>query len=243
MNWHARYSQQAAWTAELRAYLYQKSGLPEARRVLEVGCGTGAILSELRAAGAVHGLDIAFPVLGQARQHAPHARLTCGDALALPYPQDCFDLTCCHFLLLWVSNPLHTLLEMARVTRRGGYLLAMAEPDYLARRDQPAELAEIGRLQTQALAAQGADPGLGARLAELFARAGITIIETGQIAPRSDTPFNVAEWELEWDVLGADLDGWLPAARLRAFRQRDRQAWERGERVLHVPTYFAWGQV
>ena len=48
MNWHLRYIQQANWTRELREYLFQRTGMATAERVLEVGCGTGAILGEVR---------------------------------------------------------------------------------------------------------------------------------------------------------------------------------------------------
>jgi SAM-dependent methyltransferase len=243
MNWHARYKQQAGWTAELRAYLFEQARLRVARQALEVGCGTGAILGEMRGPAQVHGLDLSQSALHEARVHAPHALLTCGDAGRLPYPGKTFEVTCCHFLLLWVADPLLALREMKRVTRRGGSVLAMAEPDYNARRDAPAELAVLGRLQTQALIGQGADPGLGARLAELFALAGIRVVETGAMAPPAQVAFDPAAWELEWAVLEEDLAGSLPAAQLRGYRRTDRRAWECGERRLHVPTYFAWGQV
>ncbi len=55
MNWHTRYTQQAKWTRDLRAYIFNKIKLNESNRVLEVGCGTGAILSELPTNISLHG--------------------------------------------------------------------------------------------------------------------------------------------------------------------------------------------
>jgi len=243
MNWHARYTQQAGWTAGLRAYLFAGARLQAARSALEVGCGTGAVLGEMEGPAVTHGLDISREVLSEARLHAPRALLTCGDAGRLPYTDGRFGLTCCHYLLLWVRDPLQALEEMKRVTRRGGCVLAMAEPDYSTRSDEPQALVALGRLQRQALIDQGADPDLGARLGELFACAGIGIVETGLIAPPAAKAFDPAAWELEWAVLEADLAGRLPEAELLAYRQRDRQAWQDGERRLYVPTYYAWGQV
>src|SRR3990172_4682062 len=159
MNWHARYTQQANWTRELHEYLFQRTGIEEANGVLEVGCGTGAVLSGIQT-HALHGLDVRPASLMEARVHAPAASLTCGDALSLPYPDETFDITFCHFLLLWVREPRRALLEMRRVTRPGGSVLALAEPDYSARVDEPAELAVLGRWQAESLRGQGADPAL-----------------------------------------------------------------------------------
>ena len=47
LDWHDRFSLQARWTRELRHYLYKRAGLEAARRVLEVGCGSGVVLGEL----------------------------------------------------------------------------------------------------------------------------------------------------------------------------------------------------
>jgi ubiquinone/menaquinone biosynthesis C-methylase UbiE len=251
MNWHARYNQQAHWTSALRNYLFERTGLRTAGRMLEVGCGTGAILSEIQTNSLTctgvrrkcHGLDIQPASLLEARVHAPAVSLTCGDALALPYSNESFDITFCHYLLLWVSDAQWTLQEMKRVTSPGGFVLALAEPDYTARIDKPTQLAVLGRWQTESLKRQGADPSLGGRLAESFYQAGIELIETGAIESQRDAAPTSAEWELEWAVLENDLAGSVPAKEIQRLKVLDRRAWAHGERVLHVPTYFAWGRV
>jgi len=252
MDWHSRFLQQAAWTRDLRVYLFEHAGLTRARRVLEVGCGTGAILSGLVTPAVVHGLDLEPARLVEARAYVPVAALVCGDARSLPYHSNMFDITFCHFLLLWVRDPLMALLEMKRVTRPGGALLTLAEPDYDSRVDKPDALAPLGRWQAESLRRQGADPGLGSRLADLFHQAGIQSIETGTLrsspgsskwcvgAKRLPTS---AERDLEWEVLESDLAGWVPAQEIHGMKLLDEQAWDRGERVLYVPTYFAWGKV
>lgn len=252
INWHVRFLQQAGWTRELREYAFDKVGLRRAGRILEVGCGTGALLAELPTQCSVHGLDLEPARLTEARIHAPAASLTRGDAQALPYPAESFDIAFCHFLLMWVKNPAGVLREMKRVTRRNGYLLALAEPDYSRRVDLPKELAVLGRWQAESLRRQGADPDLGRRLAGLFAEAGITTLETGSLrgSPGSSTgrgvgthPLTPEERELEWAVLEADLAGNVPAGHFQEMKKLDEAAWQRGERVLHVPTYYAWGRV
>jgi SAM-dependent methyltransferase len=242
MNWHKRYTQQAAWTRDLRAYLFEKASLANARRVLEVGCGTGAILRELNTSASLHGLDINSSALRECRIYAPNAIVVQGNALSLPYLDASFDIVYCHFLLLWVRDPLQVLQEMKRMTKPGGHVIAFAEPDYSQRVDKPDELIPLGRWQTESLKRQGADPGFGARLAESFFEAGITIRETGTIQGVEKEP-SPEEWEMEWGVIESDLTGNVPEADIQKMKALDQQARAQGERVLHVPTYFAWGQV
>ncbi|HSL29884.1 MAG TPA: class I SAM-dependent methyltransferase [Anaerolineales bacterium] len=241
MDWHRRYTQQARWTRDLRAYLFDKAGLSGSRRVLEVGCGTGAILSELPKSVPVHGLDIDPAALAQCRLHAPASALVRGDALQLPYSNQSFDIVYCHFLLLWVSDPQQAVLEMKRVSRTGGYVMAFAEPDYDARLDEPSELIPLGRWQAESLRRQGADPGLGARLAALFFSAGIELLETGPIQRTSAVRAPV-DFDLEWAVIESDLSGVIAHDEIQKMKRLDEQARALGERVLHVPTYFAWGR-
>jgi ubiquinone/menaquinone biosynthesis C-methylase UbiE len=238
MNWHTRYLQQAAWTRDLRTYLFEKAGLADARRVLEVGCGTGAALRELNSPASLLGLDLEPASLAECRIHASAASLTRGDAHSLPYPDQSFDIVYCHFLLLWVRDPLQVVNEMARV---GRVVLALAEPDYSQRVDEPAALKQLGKWQTEALVRQGANPSFGARLAETFYQAGIQLIETGPIQS-AEKKRSAEEWENEWAVIQADLAESVSGEDIQKMKALDEEARRSGERVLHVPTYFAWGK-
>ena len=238
MNWHSRYLQQAEWTRDLRAYVFEQAGLKNARRVLEVGCGTGAILQDLATPASLYGLDLDPAALAESRIHAPAVSLTRSDAHFLPYPDQSFDIVYCHFLLLWVHDPLQVVREMARVGRS---VLALAEPDYSQRVDEPSALKLLGEWQTEALRRQGANPSFGAMLAETFYEAGIKLIETGPIQDQA-VMRSVEDWENEWAVIEADLKGIIQGKEIQKMKKLDEEARQQGKRTLQVPTYFAWGK-
>jgi ubiquinone/menaquinone biosynthesis C-methylase UbiE len=243
LDWHARYTQQAQWTAQTRRYLFERARVSSVTRVLEVGCGTGAVLKELPEYGEaqIHGIDLSYPAITQARSNAPKSMLACCDGQALPYPAQTFDVTFCHYFLLWVNDPVRALSEMRRVTRSGGVVIALAEPDYAGRIDFPPALEPLGRLQAQALRKQGADVDIGRRLRKLFVQGGIKPIEMGIIAGGwSDSQSN-GERKLEWEVLETDLAGMTDSLDIQKMKKLDEQAWQNGERVLFVPTFYAWG--
>ncbi|HSD85124.1 MAG TPA: methyltransferase domain-containing protein [Anaerolineae bacterium] len=210
-------------------------------RVLEPGCGTGAVLTDCPA-GFLHGLDWDRPNLRIARHTIPRANFVQANALKLPYSEGVFDACLTHYFLLWVDT-LRVLAEMLRVTRPGGVIMALAEPDYGGRIDYPAELAEIGRLQAESLARQGADIQIGRKLAGLFAAAGLQRITTGVMGGEWVQKATDSDWKLEWDTFAADLAGTVEPDRLSALRQLDFAAWQRGDRILYVPTFYAIGWV
>lgn len=229
----------------MRRYLYRQARLALAKRVLDVGCGTGVLLAEisrLSAAQAI-GIDLDASRLYASALHAPEAALLHADGLRLPLSDASFDICLCHFLLLWVKEPRTILEEMRRVTHPGGAVIAMAEPDYGGRIDYPDALAELGKMQQESLIRQGADPMIGRKLKSLFHQAGLKQVEAGVIGAQwSGTP-DQAELELEWKVLQADLEGQHTTDAIEKMRSQEDVAWERGERVLFVPTFYAWGLV
>ncbi|NPV75950.1 MAG: methyltransferase domain-containing protein [Anaerolineae bacterium] len=244
-EWHQRYRQQVIWTQSIRAYLFAKFSLKPEATLLEVGCGTGAVLENLPGISKkqMTGLDLKLDHLTRAVRGNPAADFVCGDALSLPFPSNRFDLTCCHFFLLWVQNPAIALTEMARVTRPGGIVAALAEPDYGARIDYPAPLAELGHLQGLALQRQGADVLIGRRLAGLFNEIGLQQVQVGLIGGEWGRSLDNDAWETEWAVLEADLAGMIPQDELVTLRRIDAAAWQKGERILFVPTFYAYGTI
>jgi len=244
-NWHSRFTQQARWTHDLRKYLFEQVDILHTDRILEVGCGTGAILSELPgfSNAQTHGLDISHSRLLEARINASLSGYAQGDALFLPYPAITFDVTFCHFLLLWVKDPLQVLIEMHRVTCPGGFVLLMAEPDYTKRIDLPHELELLGFLQTQSLQDQGADPSIGSKLSILMKQAGFNLIETGLLKQDQPGLWDPHSLDLEWAVLESDLQGLLSSEKMAYLKDIDLVARMAGERILYVPTHFAWGRV
>ena len=248
-DWHKRFQQQALWTAPLRRYLFDETNLGSAQSIVEVGCGTGALLSELIANSEInrsiqiHGLDINASYLDLAREHARTARLIQGDAHTLPYASDMFDMAVCHFLLLWVKDPTQVVKEMSRLVRPGGAVLALAEPDYGGRIDYPDELSQLGRWQEEALVQQGADTRLGRRLGAIMQQAELFDVETGILGGQWRDQYSPESWLSEWQVIHADLDTSIDPVALERLRVIDQQASQNGERVLFVPTFYSWGRV
>src|SRR4030065_2710935 len=172
---HKRYQQQAKWTQNLRDYVFNQIGIDKSARILEVGCGTGVILHELTqvSQGYIFGLDIDYKSTQMTHNSLPTTSILTGNGVNLPYRPGSFDVTVCHFLLLWVNNPLQVVKEMSRVTRSGGFVLALAEPDYGGRIDFPNPLSQIGSWQAAALREQGANPNIGRELRTLFSKANL----------------------------------------------------------------------
>ena len=119
-----RYEKFIRWSQGVAPRFIELAGVRPGERVLDVGCGTGALTVELAAAkvGAVTGIDLSLPYIEYARRRVTGRIVTfeVGDALRLPYPDAAFDRTLSMLALDVFPDATQALAEMRRVTRPGG---------------------------------------------------------------------------------------------------------------------------
>jgi ubiquinone/menaquinone biosynthesis C-methylase UbiE len=245
-QWHQRYQQQARWTLALRKHVYAKVRVEQANNILDVGCGTGVLEYELNlfSPSRVFGVDIDIEPIQIARKSAFNSTYMVGDCIQLPFQNGEFDITLCHFLLLWVKDTFRAIAEMVRVTHPGGFVLALAEPDYGGRIDYPTELSQVGDWQKDALIQQGANPLIGRELRSIFSRVGLINTEVGVLGGQWGNNNTESDVELEWEVIRSDLsqnDEYLMHA--EQLKKLDTTSRAEQHRILFVPTFYAFGMV
>lgn len=101
--------------------------LPPGSKVLDLGCGTGA-LTTIRLAGsfAVTGVDISARSLDLARQNVPGAAFVHADMSDLDFPPGSFDAVAAFYTIIHVPREEHgpLLRKIVRWLRPGGLLVA-----------------------------------------------------------------------------------------------------------------------
>jgi ubiquinone/menaquinone biosynthesis C-methylase UbiE len=113
--------------------------LPDARRILALGCGTGVEVRALRRLTrpevAIVGVDHSPALIDAARRHTDDEGLSgnvtyqVGDAHHVPYGDGEFDVVTLHTLISHVDDPLQVLREARRLARPGG-TVAIFDGDY-----------------------------------------------------------------------------------------------------------------
>jgi len=210
-------------------------GLPASARVLEVGCGTGAMLRALARrpgfVGTAVGVDHSPAFIDAARRFAHEQHLgdrlefQVGDAHQLHLDDGSFDAAIAHTLVSHVTEPVTVLKEAGRVVRRGGSVvifdgdyasLTYAYPDY-----------EFGRTMDRALAtATFNNPYVLRDLPRLLPQIGLlltealpdVVAEIGRGSYFKSFAETYAPMVISAGLLGpAEVESWL-AAQLRAMQ-------------------------
>lgn len=132
------------------------AGIGPGDRVLDVACGTGVLAREaakrVGPEGSVTGLDLNEGMLAVAKRVLPDIDWRQGDAAALPYEDNSFDVVVSQFALMYFSDRVAALREMWRVLRPGGRL-AVASWASFEKAQGYRVLAEIAERRTNAEAA------------------------------------------------------------------------------------------
>jgi SAM-dependent methyltransferase len=201
--------------AKVDPYAWVQRYLPEplapGSRVLDVGCGPGAITAELarRFPGAeITGVDISDARLAAARKHCAgltNADVRLGDAADLPFPAKSFDLVYCRFLLEYLAAPQDVVREIVRVCRPGGRVL-LQDLDGQLLWHHPIDPALHENLERvlRMLARTGFDPFAGRKLFAWARAAGLHDIdvraESYHLIAGRPTERDLGLWERKLDI-------------------------------------------
>ena len=97
------------------------------QRVLDVGCGPGALTAELvrrLGSAAVSAVDPSEPFVAAIQERHPEVTVRRASAEHLPFPDQGFDAALAQLVVHFIADPVAGLREMARVTRKDGVVAA-----------------------------------------------------------------------------------------------------------------------
>ena len=115
------------YSVPLAPMLADFAGVAAAQRVLDVGCGPGALTSELvgrLGAASVSAVDPSEPFVAAARERHPGVTVERAPAERLPFGDRAFDAALAELVVQFMDDPVAGLREMARVTRERGVVAA-----------------------------------------------------------------------------------------------------------------------
>jgi ubiquinone/menaquinone biosynthesis C-methylase UbiE len=160
---------------------------PESRlRWIDVGCGNGAfteMIVDRCAPAAVKGIDPSEGQIAYARTRLAGrvAEIAQGDAMALPFADNSFDVATMALVIFFVPEPARGVAEMVRVVRPGGTVAAYAWD--ILRGGFPLEMIwdEMRALGIEPMHPPSADASRLEAMRDLWTSAGLESVETKEI--------------------------------------------------------------
>lgn len=240
-----RLDRQADATRVHRVGLYRRARVDQARRILDVGCGSGAVTLDLQEAssGQVIAVDVDHGMVRRSRSRLGAGAVLQADGRHLPFPDASFDVVACNLVLLWTPEPAHLVAEMARVVRPGGTVLASMEPDYGGKVHFPENPLIDLVFQGEGVRRRGGDPHAGRKVRSHFVAAGLRA-EVGIAAPDVLTP------EQDLDVFRRNRAYYRRLLGESGFTPEAIDAWEAeyleslssGQQLSFLPLFYAIGR-
>jgi SAM-dependent methyltransferase len=176
-----RYSEPLA--VEFAAMLELRPG----ERVLDVGCGPGALTSELvRRVGSdgVCAVEPSQAFVAAVRARIPGIEVQRARAEDLPYADSGFDCAASQLVVHFMRDPVAGLAEMARVTRSGGRVAACVWDHAGGTGPLGVFWRAVTTLDPNAPDESGLAGAREGHLAELFDQAGLTNIRSSRLTVR-----------------------------------------------------------
>lgn len=177
------------WSRKMAPEFVAWARIPPKARVMDVGCGTGALSKALLEGGArqVVGIDLsaAFVASAASTVNDERAAFLVGDASALDAPDADFDAVVSGLSLNFAPSPARALSEMARVTRPGG-LVAVYVWDYAGKMEMLRRFWDVA-VEVDPDGAGPLDEGVRFTichprpLARLFEEAGLSEVATAHV--------------------------------------------------------------
>jgi SAM-dependent methyltransferase len=115
------------YSVHLAPQLADLAGIASGQRVLDVGCGPGALTTELvgrLGAEAVTAVDPSESLVAAARARLPDVDVRVAAAEDLPFEEAVFDAALAQLVVHFMTDPVVGLREMTRVTRADGVVAA-----------------------------------------------------------------------------------------------------------------------
>jgi len=229
-------------SARLSAQMVDLASVESGQQVLDVGCGPGALTTELVArlgAEAVTAVDPSEPFVEAARARHPGVLVEQAPAERIPFADNRFDAALAQLVVHFMDDPVAGLREMARVTREGG-VVAASVWDLAGGRAPLSPLCEAARTLDPEARDELDRPGTRkGQLPALFERAGLRDVREEAHTATSE----FASFEEWWEpyTLGVGPAGGYVARLDREERNRLRDACR--ERLPEAPftqTSRAW---
>ena len=176
-----------AWSRSLAAPMADLAGVRAGQRALDVGCGPGALTTELVARlgpDSVAAVDPSEPFVAAARERHPGVDVRRAPAEALPFPDASFDAAIAQLVVHFMTDAVGGLREMARVTRAGGSVAACVW-DHAGDRGPLGTFWSVARTIDPEVHDESDLPGARAgHLVELFGAAGLRDIRGTELTVR-----------------------------------------------------------
>jgi SAM-dependent methyltransferase len=230
------------WHRE-RAVL-ERLGLERERRILEVGCGTGALLGRVIKDFRPHklvGVDLADASVRRAGVMAQVAR---ADGAALPFAAGSFDVVLFRFVLRHAPDPGRLLAEARRVLEPGGRVLAVdADDGSLLLDPAPRGWSELQAALEGSARRRGGDPFIGRKLRRLLLEAGFGDARADVLAVSTADVGAAAFVDVFLAPAARPVDGELMSAEAAEAAWAEVRAWAgRPDAFACATGFFASGQ-